>query len=149
VAEWLKYLNTSDLVITFFVEDFILFLKEKKMSLDKVSDALPAGMLALDAMSKMLRMAIAEVLPEYKSVNNAGHWWIGSNVHIGDENVWIGMRFPEPNLLVIENNGGNSPVGFKRDLILDEVDFYEKNEGEQFETLVQFISETIDELINV
>ena len=149
VAEWLKQHNDPDPVITFLVEDFIMFLKEKNMSLEKVSKALPEGMLALDSMTKMLRMAIAEVLPDYKSVNNAGHWWVGSNVHIGDENVWIGMRFPEPNLLVIENNGGNSPISFKRDLGLKEVEFYGKNEGEQFETLVKFISETIDELLNV
>jgi len=64
ISGWLSDIKTSNEVIQFMIENFLYFLKEKEMSMEKVTWEFIQGVPAIVNLAKMLGTAISEAYPE-------------------------------------------------------------------------------------
>ena len=143
ISGWLSEADIKDEVALFLVEQFIEFLKEKEMSMEKISWEYMEGVPALVNLANMIRTAIAEALPEEQYRRTAGWNWIG--YYLGeDTDIFIGLRYKEPLRIVFENDRGNEPT-FQRELVLPDVHFFSLTAGEQLESLIKFVRTSFEE----
>jgi hypothetical protein len=136
VHNWLANLkdNSDDQVGNFLVEQFLIFLEDKQMSLEQIKWEYINGVPALVAFGNLLEVALIEAIPDVKLKKNAGWTWRG----FGFENIWCGIRFDNPLILVYENNSGSNP-SYKKDLDLNKAHFFSLTQSEQLECLVSFV----------
>ena len=131
-------LDTPDKVIKYLMNSFMGFLEEKKMSMKQVTWEYIQGVPAMLKLTDMLEAAIAKVLPGVKFKRTPGWSWRGFYLH---DDLWWGVRYEEPLLVVFENNQGNVPVTYKRDLDLQGEHFFSLTKDQQFECLVAFLQD--------
>jgi hypothetical protein len=140
ISGWLSEAEIQDEVISFLIEQFLEFLKEKGMNMEKVTWEYIRGVPAMVNLVNMIGTAISEVAPESSVRKTVGASWAGYYL----EGIFIGFRFADPLLVVFENNAGNSPT-FKRDLYLEKAHFFSLSAGEQLECLIEFVGTSLDE----
>lgn len=134
---WLRECLGVDEVVDYFIRDFLEFLEEKKMSLQKVSWEYENGVNALVDLTTMMEAALSEVMPEKRLQKTAGWNWRGFYL---DKDFFFGVRFDSQTTIVFENNIGTNPT-FKRDLSFEEEHFFSLSSGAQFESLVKFLNQ--------
>ena len=108
--------------------------------MEKVTWEYIRGVPAMFNLINMIGTAISEVFPESSTRKTVGASWAGYYA----EGIFIGMRYPEPVLIVFENNTGTNPT-FKRDLYLEKAHFFSLSAGEQLECLIEFIKVSFEE----
>jgi len=124
---------------TFLIDEFLTFLEEKQMSLERVGWEYMNGVPSLIALINMLEVAILEVAPEVSLRKTGGSSWLGFRL---DDKYYCGIRYAEPLIVVFENNQGIDPT-YKRDLELEQEHFFSLNQAEQLECLVAYIQDCI------
>lgn len=142
ISGWLSDLKFSDPVTFYLVDHFIAFLKEKNMSIEKVSWEYIQGVPALGHLTTMMETAIAETLPEESVRRTVGWSWFG--FRIGDDDIWFGARYREHLMLVVENEDGRNPT-YACKLELEKIHFFSLTAGEQLEVIIKFLSESYSE----
>jgi hypothetical protein len=143
ISGWLSEERFADPVAKHLVNQFLEFLRQKEMTMEKVNWEYMEGVPAMINLANMLYTAIAEALPEEKWRRTAGWNWIG--YYIGSNPpVFTGIRYHNPLIITFENNGGTNP-SFTRDLPLPQVHFFSLTAGEQLECLIKFTQESYSE----
>ena len=143
ISGWLSEANFDDEVVHYLTEQFLDFLKEKGMSMEKITWEYIEGIPAMVNLAIMLERAIAEALPEEEFRRTAGWNWIG--YYMGEEtDIWFGVRYQDPLKIIFENNRGINPT-FQRELLLLEVHFFSLTAGEQLECLIEFARNSFQE----
>lgn len=136
LSGWLSESVIQNEVCEHYIDSFIDFLKEKEMSMEKITWDYIEGVPALINLVNMIGTAISEVAPESNVKKTAGWSWIGYYL---EDDLFIGTRYTEPLIVVFENNRGVDPT-YKRELKLEEAYFFSLNAGEQLESLIDFLS---------
>lgn len=139
---WLRQCLGVDEVVDHVIQDFLEFLEEKKMSLQKVGWEYDNGVSALVDLTAMMEAAVSEVLPEKKFKRTAGWSWRGFYL---DNEFFFGVRFDGPTTVVFENNIGTDP-SFKKDFSFQAEHFFSLDAGAQFESLIVFLKRCKDEI---
>ena len=134
----------EDEVLDFLIKAFLDFLEEKRMSLQRISWEYEKGVLSLIDFATMLEAAILEVISDMKVQKTGGWSWRGFYLDRDNRNLFVGIRYDEPSVLVFENNGGTNPT-FQRSLKFNDVHFFSLDAGDQFETIIRFVSDALDE----
>ncbi len=140
ISGWLSEADFQDEVVKYLVEQFLDFLKEKEMSMEKITWEYIQGVPAMLNLVTMIGTAISEVFPESSTKKTVGASWAGYYV----EGIFIGFRYASPLLIVFENDTGNNPT-FKRDLHLEKVHFFSLTAGDQLECLIDFVGNSFEE----
>lgn len=112
------------------------------MSMKKVTWEYIEGVTALVNLIEMLEAALSEAMPGVKFVRTAGWNWRGLYF---EDDLFVGVRYDQPLVLVLENNRGYPPVTDKRDLKLEQVHFFSLTRGKQFECLVEYLRQAREE----
>jgi len=144
VYNWLAESQIDDPVCRYFGDSLMVFLEGKRMSMKKVTWEYMAGVPSMMNLTEMLETAITEASPGTPCTRTSGWTWRGFRLQNG---LWCGMRYHLRLLLVMENNGGNTPT-FKRDLDLEKARFFALTKDEQFELLVGFVRQAYAEAPN-
>jgi len=108
--------------------------------MEKVTWEYIKGLPAMINLSNMLGIAISEVSPEKSLRKTVGANWSGYYL---DGNYFIGFRFNDPLVIVIEDNNGTNP-SCKKDLMLEDIYFFSLSAGEQLESLISFIKKSLE-----
>lgn len=137
VHAWLAEGVPADEVCRYFAGDFVAFLKEKNMSMERVPKEYVRGVEALVDLTRMLEASIGEAMPDANYSKHSGWGWRGFAIAGGH---FYGVRLDRPSLVVFEDNLGNAPT-HERHLDLERGDFFSMEPGEQFERLVAFLRE--------
>lgn len=140
ISAWLSQAGFTDQGVCFLTRQFLDYLQDKEISMEKISRDQLEGLPAQVNLARMLGVAIAEALPAEKSSKTAGWKSIGYSLEESDD-LWIGFHFREPNSILFEQGNGKTPA-FQRVLCLPEVDFFSLSGGEQLESLISFVRET-------
>jgi len=142
VHAWLRNLIGRDPVADHIILDFLEFLEEKQMSLQRIGWEYEKGVSSLVDLTSMMEAAATEVFEDAKLKRTAGWSWRGFYLN---EEYFFGVRFDIPTKIVFENNIGTNP-DFKRDLLFQEKYFFSLDTGDQFEALISFLQEIKKEL---
>ena len=140
ISGWLSEAEFQDETSQFLVQQFLDFLKEKEMSMKKVTWEYIQGVPAMINLVNMIGTALSEVAPESNTKKTVGASWAGFYI----EGIFIGFRYANPLLIVFENDTGNNPT-FKRDLYLEKAHFFSLNAGEQLECMIDFIGKSFND----
>lgn len=132
----LKHLNTDDAICQYLASNLMDFLEEKHMALNKVTWEYIQGVPALMNLRSILEEAITIALPGIRIRRTAGWTWLG--VYTTTTNCFIGVRYDRPLVVTFENNLGSMPT-YTKSLSLEDSHFFALTQGEQFETIVEFI----------
>ena len=133
--------DVNDEASTFLIDEFLTFLEEKQMSLERVGWEYINGVPSLIALINLLEVAILEAAPEVNLRNSGGSSWLGFGL---DGEYYCGIRFAEPLLVVFENNSGvSADPTYKCDLELEKEHFFSFSQAEQLERLVAYIQDCI------
>ena len=143
ISGWLSEIEIHDEVTSFVVEQFLDFLREKGMNMEKVSWEYIQGVPALINLVNMIGTAIAEVAPETSCRKTMGANWAGYYL----DRMFIGFRYDKSLIVVIEDNNGTNPT-FKRGLSLEKAHFFSLTAGEQLECLIEFVQKALQEYQN-
>lgn len=126
---------------TFLIDEFLTFLEEKQMSLERVGWEYINGVPSLIALIDLLEVAILEAAPEVNLRKTGGSSWLGFRL---DNKYYCGIRYSEPLVVVFENNlGTGTDPTYKRDLELEKEYFFSLNQAEQLECLVAYFQDCI------
>jgi hypothetical protein len=137
ISGWLSESKFENKTAEYTVHQFLDFLREKEMSMERVSWEYMEGIPAMIKLANMLYTAIAEALPEERVRRTAGWNWMG--YYAGDNNsFFIGFRYQDPLKVVFENNGGTNAT-FGRELSLLNSHFFALSAGQQLECLINFV----------
>ncbi|MBT7071173.1 MAG: hypothetical protein HN855_09845 [Anaerolineae bacterium] len=137
VSSWLSDIDSQDQMITYLIRQFIDFLKNKDMSMEKITWEYMRGLPAMKNFLDMLGAAISEANPEFTTKKTIGWTWGGYYL---EGNIFLGIRFSNHLTLTFENDTGNNP-SFIKTLSLEESHFFSLSAGEQLEILTTFIEE--------
>jgi len=143
ISGWLSEADVRDEVARFIIEQFIDFLKEKEMSMEKVTWEYIQGVPAMINLVNMIGTALSEIAPESSTRKSVGASWAGFYM----DGFFIGFRFNSPLLIVFENDAGNDPT-FTRDMYLETIHFFSLTAGEQLECLIGFVNNSFQEYEN-
>ena len=127
-------------ICIFLIDEFLSFLEEKQMSLERVGWEYINGVPSLVALINLLEVAILEALPDVKLKKTGGWEWLGFRL---DNTYYCGMRYKEPLIVVFENKIGIDPT-YKHDLDLESDYFFSLNQAEQLERLVEFVKQSFE-----
>lgn len=141
IAGCLSEADLKDEISRYLVVQFLDFLKQKDMSMEKVTWEYIKGLPAMMNLLSMMATAIAEVNPEFNVRKTIGAAWAG--YYINDD-LFIGFRFSTHMSITLENDRGYNPT-FKRELELEAIHFFSLSAGEQLESLIRFIETSIQE----
>jgi hypothetical protein len=141
VHDLLAHAPISDNICRFFVDELLQFLKEKNMVMNKVTWEYIRGVPALLDLTNMLEEAVAEVMNSRKMRRTAGWSWRG---FYSEDGFYIGIPYDHPTSITFQNNGGRNPT-YIRDLELENAHFFSLAQGEQFECIVSFLRQSLDE----
>jgi len=136
VHENLHALPIQDEVSSFFIRNLLNFLTEKNMSMNRVTWEYMQGVPSLLDLTNTLEEAISEAMPGIRIRKTAGWSWRGFYTYDG---FYIGVRLNIPTLISFEDNLGNHPISYKRDLDLNQAHFFSLKQGEQYECLINFL----------
>lgn len=150
VHAWLQDLLGLDSVLDHFINDFLVFLEEKNMSLQKVSWEYGNGVKSLIDLTAMLEAALSEVFPNSKTSKTAGWSWRGFYLDDfqQDKRYFIGLRYDDSMTISFEDNLSTS-TSFRKDLHLEERHFFSLKSGEQFECLLEYLRGTANDLTDI
>jgi hypothetical protein len=137
ISGWLSESIIADKIAQHIIHQFLEFLRDKEMTMEKVSWEYIEGVPAMVKLANMLHTAIAEALPEEKWRRTAGWSWMGYYVG-GNPPLFIGFRYHNPLTVVFENNNGTN-ASFVRELSLSTSHFFSLSAGEQLECLIGYI----------
>ena len=140
ISGWLSEADFQDEVVRYLVGQFLDFLTEKDMSMEKITWEYIQGVPAMLNLVNMIGTAISEVFPESSTKKTDGASWAGYYV----EGIVIDFLYADPLLIVFENDTGNNPT-FKRDLHLEKVHFFSLTAGDQLECLIDFVGNSFEE----
>ncbi|MCP4142544.1 MAG: PD-(D/E)XK nuclease family protein [Chloroflexi bacterium] len=138
ISSWLSEIESKNKTVTYLIQQFIGFLKDKEMSMEKITWEYIRGLPAMKNFLDMLGAAISEANPELTTKKTIGWTWGGYYL---EGNIFLGLRFTDHLLLSFENDTGNKPT-FIKSLHLEENHFFSLSAGEQLELLVTFIQES-------
>lgn len=141
VHNFLSSAEIKDKVAEFLSEQFLEFLEEKGMNLNKVTWEYIDGIPALLNLINMVEVAIEEAIPGVKIKRTGGWNWRG--FYVGE--IFCGVRYDLPLVLVFENNGGWHTT-YKRDLDLETKLFFAMKKDQQFDMLIEFIKESYKDM---
>ena len=141
ISGWLSEVKLKDQTIKYLVQQFLEFLKEKDMSMEKVTWEYIQGVPTMINFLNMLGTAIYEANPEIGVKKTIGWSWAGYYL---DGGIFLGFRFDNHMLLSFENDTGNNPT-FKRELGLEQAHFFSLSAGKQLECLIDFIDKSLEE----
>lgn len=141
IHRWLHEFEGEDTVLDFLIYDFTHFLEEKNMSHQRITWEYERGVSSLIDFTNMLESAIGDTMSKFKLARTAGWSWRGFYLN-GD--IFVGVRYNDPTRVVFENKQGNSPT-FKRDLVFSDAHFFSLDTGEQYETIVDFLTKSLKE----
>lgn len=133
--------KVNDKVAEYLIDQFLGFLEEKGMSVKKVSWEYMQGVPSMLNLISMVEAAIEEAIPWVKIKRTGGWNWRG--FYVGE--MFCGIRYDEPLLVVVENNGGWKPT-FRKDLDLEKKLFFALGQDEQLEMIINFIREGYQEM---
>lgn len=143
LSGWLSEADLNDETSHFIVQQFLEFLREKEMSMEKVTWEYIEGVPVMANLLNMLGIAISEVDPELGVKKTMGWSWGGYYL---EGEIFLGFRFANHLVISFENDTGNNPT-FKRDLLLEKVHFFSLSAGEQLECLIEFIRKSYSEYL--
>jgi hypothetical protein len=138
ISGWLSETDFKNDIVNHTIQQFLEFLREKEMSMEKITWEYIEGVQAMRNLLSMLGTAIAEADPSLGVKKTMGWSWAGYYL---EGNIFLGFRYEDNLIISFENNGGDNPT-FKRDLDLEQVHFFSLRAGEQLECLIDFIKET-------
>jgi hypothetical protein len=138
IAGWLSEIQSFDKIDQFLIEQFLGFLEQKEMSMEKITWEYIEGVPAMKNLINMLGTAITEAVPETSIRKTVGSNWAGYYLN-GD--IFIGFRFDNHLIIAFENNGGSNP-SFTKALEMENAHFFSFDSGEQLECLIKFIKES-------
>ena len=116
VYSFLEKYNSEDHVEIFLINNFLLYLKEKNMSIPKVTYELMKGMESLNNLIKQLEI----VLTDYSATKSFGYNFLG--YYIREKKIWIGTIYDGENLnITIEDKAINKAI--KDSKYKDEFDY--------------------------
>ena len=144
ISGWLSEIDIHDEIAIYMIEQFLEFLKEKGMNMEKVNWEYIQGVPAMVNLVNMIGTALSEVAPETSTRKTVGANWAGYYI----DKEFVGFRYDNPLIVVFENNNGANPT-FKRDLPLEKVHFFSLPAGEQLECLIEFIQKAFKEYQNL
>jgi hypothetical protein len=136
ISGWLSEMTVEDPVAEFLAGEFIEFLRDKELSMEKVTWEYIRGVPAMQNLYAMIGTAIAEVVPEEPVKKTIGASWSGYYVN----DIFIGFRYNESLKVIFENHQGANP-DFKRTLMMEDAHFFSLSAGEQLECLIEFLQE--------
>lgn len=167
VAGWLqKELDNGTIqnpVSLFLTNQFINFLKQRSIVMDRVGWELPNGVRSLKSLADMLGEAIASC--NIQQSTRSGAWeWIG--YYLDNKNFFFGINYDRPEILVFENQklkvrqDSVERVGFGRlakqkgkiywfhelDLSSEDVHFYALSKERQLHRVKEFLRKSLDAL---
>jgi hypothetical protein len=142
VHDWLDALPLDDAVSVYLVQSFTEFLEAKGMSIDKVTWEYMQGVPAMLRLVQMLEAAVADVLRGEPTTKTAGWRWCG--LYLTRKDLFLGLRYTAPLLVVCENNRGTNPT-FKRSFDLEEEHFFSLKAGQQLERLTAWVRRAYEE----
>ncbi len=142
VHGWLRKCLGIDSVSDYFIQDFLEFLEEKKMSLQRISWEFDNGITSLVDLTSMMEAAVAEVFNGMKMKRTAGWSWRGFYLN---EAYFFGVRYDDPTTVVFENNLGTDP-DYKKDLVFQDEHFFSLDAGGQFECMTSFLNQCKEEI---
>ena len=137
ISGWLSEAETKDQIVQYLILEFLGFLKEKEMTMEKIDWEYIDGVPAMMNLANMLGTAVAEALPEAKTKRTAGWNWMGYYIDTGNA-IFCGFRYNSPLNIAFENNNGTNPT-FIQELDLQKAHFFSLSAGEQLECLINFI----------
>ena len=140
ISGWLSDADLHDEVAVFMVNQFLGFLKRKEMNMEKITWEYMQGVPAMVNLISMIGTALSEVAPEKSTKKTVGASWAGFYM----DGFFVGFRFNNCLTIVFENNQGTAPT-FKRDLNLEKAHFFSLNSGEQLESLINFLKDSLAE----
>jgi hypothetical protein len=141
ISGWLSETEFNDDTVDYIVQQFLEFLAEKEMSMEKITWEYIDGVPAMKNLLNMLGTAIAEADPNLGVKKTLGWHWGGYYI---EGIIFIGFRFDNNITISFEDNTGTDPT-FKRDLDLEQAHFFSLSSGEQLECLIDFIKRSITE----
>ena len=141
IFNWLSSIETVDQVCQYFIRDFANFLETKGMSMKRVTWEYRQGVPAMLALTNMMEISLTQCLPMAQIKRTGGWVWRGFYI---DSNYFFGFRYEQAMQIVFENNFGTNPT-YKRELDLEQVDFFSLTKDEQFECLVGFLQQAYDD----
>lgn len=144
ISGWLSDIDIHDEITGYMIEQFLEFLKEKGMNMEKVTWEYIQGVPAMVNLVNMIGTALSEVAPETSARKTVGASWAGYYF----DKEFIGFRYVDPLIVVFENDNGNSPT-FKRDLYLEKAHFFSLTAGEQLECLINFVRDSLQQYSNL
>ena len=144
ISGWLSEANFHDDVVIYLVDQFLDFLQEKEMSMEKITWEYIQGMPAMVNLVNMIGTALSEFAPESSTKKTIGASWAGYYM----DGFFIGFRYVNPLQIVCENDTGTNPT-FKRELGLEKAHFFSLTAGEQLECLITFVSGSFQEHANL
>ncbi|MDH3988135.1 MAG: PD-(D/E)XK nuclease family protein [Gammaproteobacteria bacterium] len=119
----------------FLIDEFLTFLEEKHMSLERVGWEYIKGVPSMVALMDLLEVAILEAAPEVNLRKTGGWSWLGFRL---DREIYCGIRYADSLVVVFENNQGIDPT-YKHDLDLEKEHFFSLKRAEQLECFVMYI----------
>lgn len=132
IGEWLEELQFDSEVTKFLVEQFLGFLYERGMKMEKVTWQLVEGQRSLRSLLAMVEEAISATNLSIHQ-RTAGWDWIG--YYLEGKKAFIGFYFDEPNLLCFEAYVGRPLDGM-------EIDFGEvADNGTQWDAFLDLAAE--------
>ncbi len=168
VGEWLEELklankNEKSVVTAYLIRQFTGFLKERGMSVEKVTWQLSDGVRSLVALMQMLREAAANRGGKGIAPGASKEEW-GVSFQIGKGQYWTCLRYSEPEVLHFAAHGINKnraeEIGFgsveiwkskensyswwnRLNLGSEEVHFFARTKSNQIQCIEQFLRESI------
>ena len=142
VHSWLRKLVAENEILEYFINDFLTFLEEKNMSLQRIKWEFESGVGSLIDLTTMLEAGIGELLNNLKIKRTAGWSWRGFYL---DDTYFLGIRYENAVVISFEDNLGTNP-DLKMDLDLKSEHFFSLDSGEQFECILNFINRVKKEL---
>lgn len=147
ISGWLSELQIKDEVANYLVEEFLSFLREKEMSMERISWEFIKGVPAFRNLTNMLGLAVEEAYPELNVRRTIGWDWIG--YYLGEDlDIWVGFYYISHLTIVMANNKGVEP-SVKKKLDLNEKHFFSLDAGEQLELLINFVRTNYPEVSTV
>ena len=90
IPGWLSELQLEDEFLMFLVEEFLRFLREKEMNMERISLEFIKGVPAFRNLTNMLKLAVEKAYPELNVRRTIGWDWVG--YYLGEDlDIWVGF----------------------------------------------------------
>jgi len=107
ISEWLECLRSDSAISDYLIKQFLMFLYERGIRMEKVGWQLPEGQRALRSLLAMIGEAISS--NDLKIHQKTAGWdWIG--YYLEGKSCFIGFYFDEPDVLRFEGYLNKKPI---------------------------------------